>query len=54
MLRPGLIRAMEGAVELEFCDEEGDITASHEELYQFLLEEEFAPEEIKEYLNLYF
>jgi len=53
-LTPGTFRAIEGALENEFCDDDGNVDASYEISYKFLQEEGFPEEDIKEYLSEYF
>ena len=41
---------MEGAIEIEFCDDEGDITASLKDQKEFLLKEGYKEEDIEKHL----
>ena len=46
-------RAMEGAVELEFCDEEsGDMSGTINEQKEFLLKEGFSTEEVNAFAEM--
>lgn len=45
---------MEGAVELKFSDDDGDIKASREEQKIFLINEKFDPTKVDEFLDLWF
>ena len=45
-------RAIEGAIELEFCDEDtGEITATYQAQRSFLVREGFTETEINDYLS---
>jgi hypothetical protein len=48
---PGLYRSMEGATELEFCNDEGDITASLKEQREFLLKEGYKEDDVNNFIE---
>jgi len=45
-------RAMEGSIELEFSNEEGDITASPEEQKEFLIKNGFNEEAVELFIKM--
>ena len=47
-------RAMEGAVEEQFCDDDGNVDATKEQQREFLIGEGFSPGEVEEFLSLSF
>lgn len=48
---PGLYRSMEGATEIEFCDDDGNITASLKEQKEFLLKEGYKEEDVNKFIE---
>lgn len=50
-LSSGHYRAMEGAIELEFCNDDGDIEATEEEQRKFL-SKEFTENQINQFFNI--
>ena len=53
MIMPSTYRAMEGAIELQFCDDDGEVHATKEQQQKFLEDEGFSILVIEEYLTFF-
>ena len=50
MMNPGIFRAMEGAIELRFCDDDGEVQATKNQQRKFLEDKGFSTLLIEEFL----